>query len=140
MLSTCRHFAGKQPAECKGRNLLLFLAKNLQLIHLTKYRIFGDLRAVVGQEDDNETIVHSVYKLYVADLKDDDETIVHSMCTLYVADLKDDDETRVHSMCKLYVASLKDGNETRVRFMCKLYVADLKKVTRQHATQRENYV
>ena len=40
LLSTSRQFAGKQPAECKGRNSLLVLAKNLQLIHLTKYMIF----------------------------------------------------------------------------------------------------
>ena len=30
-----------QTAECKGRNSLLVSAKNLQLRHLTKYRIFG---------------------------------------------------------------------------------------------------
>ena len=41
LISTCRHFAGKQPAECHGRNSLLVLAKNLQLIHLNKYRIFA---------------------------------------------------------------------------------------------------
>ena len=75
LLSTCRHFAGKQPAECKGRNLLLVLAKNLQLIHLTEYRTFGDLRAVVGQEYDNETIVHSMCKLYVASLKRDKSSL-----------------------------------------------------------------
>ena len=41
----CRHFAGKQPAECKGHNTLLILAKNHQLIHLIKYRIFGAEKA-----------------------------------------------------------------------------------------------
>ena len=42
LLSTCRHFADKQPAECKGRNSLLILEKNLQLRHLTKYGIFAE--------------------------------------------------------------------------------------------------
>ena len=41
LFSTCRHFAGKQPAECKGRNSLIVLAKNLKLRQLTKYRIFA---------------------------------------------------------------------------------------------------
>ena len=29
LLSTCRHFADKQPAECKGRNSLLVLAEKI---------------------------------------------------------------------------------------------------------------
>ena len=48
LLFTCRHFTSKQPAKCKGCNSLLVLAKNLQLTHLVKYRIFGvtDLRQI----------------------------------------------------------------------------------------------
>ena len=41
LLSTCRHLAGKQPDECKGCNSVFVLAKKLQPIYLTKYRIFG---------------------------------------------------------------------------------------------------
>ena len=46
LLSTCRQFAGKQPAECQGRNSLLILAKNLRLIHLKRYRIFAPVKVV----------------------------------------------------------------------------------------------
>ena len=39
LLSTYCQFPGKQPAECKGRNSLLVLAKNLHPTRLTKYAI-----------------------------------------------------------------------------------------------------
>ena len=38
LLSTCRHFADTQPAECKGRNLLLVLEKKIQLTHPTLWQ------------------------------------------------------------------------------------------------------
>ena len=52
LLSTCRHFADKQPAECKGRNSLLILEKNLQLRHLTIYRVFGVTFGSVSRHND----------------------------------------------------------------------------------------
>ena len=50
LLSTCHQVAGKQPAECKGRNSLLVLAKNLRRTH----RVF-DAGSCVGPQNE---IIH----------------------------------------------------------------------------------
>ena len=52
LLSTCHHFAGKQPAECKGRDSLLVLAKHLQL---TNCRICGQTSGSFSQRQPSET-------------------------------------------------------------------------------------
>ena len=52
LLSTCHHFAGKQPAECKGCDSLLILVKHLQL---TNCRICGQTSGSFSQRQPSET-------------------------------------------------------------------------------------